>query len=84
MARTIEGLQAGDRLEPAKDDPTLLTANNKRGLRFSAGAAEKMQKFLNRGYEIVSIHAEYIVIWKRKEDDKQYRVVLPLIKLKKK
>jgi ATP-dependent DNA helicase RecQ len=83
VARTIESLQAGDRLELAGDDPNLLTASNKRVLRFSSNAAEKMQKFLNRGYEIVSIHAEYIVIWKRKEDDKQYRVVLPLIKLQK-
>jgi hypothetical protein len=82
VARTIESLQAGDGLEPAKDDPTLLTTNQKRVLRLSASAAEKMQKFLNRGYEIVSIHAEYIVIWKRKEDEKEYRVVLPLIKLK--
>jgi ATP-dependent DNA helicase RecQ len=83
VAKTIESLQAGDGLEPAKDDPTLLTASNKRVLRLSASAAEKVQKFLNKGYEIISIHAEYIVVWKRKEDDKQYRVVLPLIKLQK-
>ena len=29
-------------------------------------------------------HAEYIVIWKRKEDEKEYRVVLPRIELQKK
>jgi ATP-dependent DNA helicase RecQ len=83
VARAIESLQAGDRLELSGDDPNLLTANNKKVLRFSSSAEEKMQKFLNRGYEIDSIHAEYIVVWKRKEDDKQYRVVLPRIKLKK-
>jgi hypothetical protein len=64
VAKAIDGLQSGDGLEPAKDDPNLLIANNKRVVRLSASAAEKVQKFLNRGYEIVSIHAEYIVIWK--------------------
>lgn len=83
IIKNIKSLQAGDILAVSEHDPTMLTYNKSSVLKFSNSGAERIEKFLNRGYDIESIHAEYIVIWKKKEDEEQYRIVLPRIELHK-
>jgi hypothetical protein len=50
---------------------------------FSTSASESLKKFFDKGYKIQSIHAEYMVTWKKKEEERQYRVVLPRLELQK-
>jgi ATP-dependent DNA helicase RecQ len=84
IIKTIKSLSAGDPLTAAKYDPTILTYKNSKTLKYSSNGAERIEKLLKRGYRIESIQAEYIIIWKRKEEKEQYRVVLPLIEFRKK
>ena len=83
IIKTIKNLAAGDLLSAAGHDGTILTYNGNNVLKYSSNGAERIGKLLNRGYRIESIQAEYIIIWKRKEDEEQYRVVLPLVEFRK-
>ncbi|MCK5200958.1 MAG: hypothetical protein KAR21_21540, partial [Spirochaetales bacterium] len=40
-------------------------------------------KWLNNGYTILTAQAQFILLWKDKEEDKEYRIVLPNLRLKK-
>ncbi|MCK4762150.1 MAG: RecQ family ATP-dependent DNA helicase [Candidatus Aminicenantes bacterium] len=79
--KTIKNLQSGDVLLLSEHDPTILTYRGQNILKFSNSGADRIERFLRRGYAVLSLHAEYIVIWKKKEDEKQYRIVLPRIEL---
>jgi hypothetical protein len=81
---TVKTLQAGDRLEISQRDPRIVYAKDREVLMFSTSASENLQTFFDKGYRVKTIQAEYIVIWKKKEDDCQYRVVLPRVELEKK
>jgi ATP-dependent DNA helicase RecQ len=83
VVETVKTLQAGDPLTVSQRDPRLVYADGREVLMFSAAASENLKKFVEKGYVIQSILAEYIVIWKKKEDNRQYRVVLPRVELKK-
>jgi ATP-dependent DNA helicase RecQ len=84
VMETIKTLQAGDKLTISQRDPRIVYTDDKEVLMFSIGASENLKKFSDKGYGIKSIHAEYIVIWKKKEENIQYRVVLPRVELLKK
>jgi len=78
---TIRTLQAGDPLEISKEDSDSVLFNGRKILKFSTAVLEKLHKFLLKGYRPERIHAEYIVVWKHKEQNKNYRVVLPRLEL---
>jgi ATP-dependent DNA helicase RecQ len=76
-------LQAGDRLTISERDPRIVNAGGREVLMFSTGALENLKKFFDKGYRIQSIHAEYMVNWKKKEGEGQYLIVLPRLELRK-
>lgn len=77
----VKMLQAGDSLSVSHDNPRILTSDNMEVCMFSAAAFDRLKGFFDRGYRIKSIRAEYIVVWKRKEDNKYYRILLPRVEL---
>jgi ATP-dependent DNA helicase RecQ len=83
VIETVKTLQAGDSLAISERDPRIVYADGREVLMFSTSAAENLQTFFDKGYRVKSIHAEYIGIWRKKEDDQQYRVVLPRLELEK-
>jgi hypothetical protein len=84
VVEAVKNLQAGDRLTLSRYNPNAVTVGGTEILRFSTGAAEKIQRFLDKGYVVTGIYAEYIVVWWKKEEDRPYRVVLPRLELQRK
>lgn len=81
VIETVKNLRAGDPLDLSEDRPGIAYADGEEVLMFSAAGSENLKRFFDKGYRLHSIRAEYIVVWKKKEDARQYRVVLPGVKL---
>jgi ATP-dependent DNA helicase RecQ len=81
VSRVVDTIQAGDELDFIDKIPLDIKYNGKKIIVLSDGGADKVKSFLDRGYRIDGIRAEYIVSWKKKEEDHPCRVVLPLLEL---
>ncbi len=84
VVEAVKSVQAGDRLTLSWHNPNAVTVRDTEILRFSTSAVEKIQKFIDKGYGVTGIYAEYIVVWWKKEEDRPYRVVLPRLELQRK
>ncbi len=40
-------------------------------------------KWINKGYNVLTAQVQFILLWTDKVDDKEYRIVLPILRLKK-
>lgn len=50
---------------------------------FSKNFKEKVEHYLKKGYQIVDGEANFIVLWYDKAEQKEYRIVLPILYLQK-
>jgi ATP-dependent DNA helicase RecQ len=84
VIRNVNKLASGDKLAVARDDPfKFVNESGNPVLKLSTQFKEKIRTLFEKGYHVAHCKAGYIIIWKDKEDLKNYRVVLPDIILKK-
>ncbi len=84
VAYNIQQLKAGDILFPDTSDPFTLTDQHHNAvLKYSKAFKEKVSTFLEKGYAIHNAMAKYIVLWYDEESNREYRVVLGALRLKK-
>ncbi len=81
VKKAVKEVQAGDPLVVSERDPYILCFKGDYILNLSASARQRLQKLFQRGYHIASIQAEYVAVWKKKEDDHSYRIILPRLEL---
>lgn len=80
----IKNLTSGDSLFPGEQEHTLYNSAGRAVLYFSKHFSTELQdKWLNKGYRIDSAQARFIIIWKDPTEEKEYRIVLPNLRLKK-
>ncbi len=78
----VKQLPSGQELIPYSEDPTLFqTAAGDPILKLSQAFSTKLQAYLDKGYQLEQIHAQFIVVWKDKETGEEVRVVLPEVRL---
>ncbi|MEP5636357.1 MAG: ATP-binding domain-containing protein, partial [Maribacter dokdonensis] len=89
--RVLKNIKTGELLQQDEMDfggkkaPGLKKSNNGNLLLFSKKFVEdKYNPMLGNGYRLSKARVEYIVFWYNKEDDKQYKIVLPRLTFKKK
>lgn len=87
----IKTLKTGDVLEKSmmffgeNKAPGLSKPGNGNMLLFSQNfIRKKLVPFKEKGYELASAKVEYLVYWYDKDDDKEYKVVLPRLRFEKK
>ena len=86
----LKTIKTGDKLEK---DVKVFGDNEAPGLRVNSKGnlllfskkfvTEQYEPMLRKGYEIKSASAEYIVYWYNRNDDKEYKIVLPRLKFEK-
>jgi ATP-dependent DNA helicase RecQ len=81
VSRAVNNIQAGDELDFVAKIPLDIKHNGKKIIVLSDNGTAKIKSFLDRNYAIDSITAEYIVAWKKKEEENRCRIVLPVIRL---
>jgi hypothetical protein len=81
VSRAVNHIQAGDELDFVAKVPLDIKHNGKKIIVLSDNGTAKIKSFLDRDYTIDSITAEYIVAWKKKEEESRCRVILPVIQL---
>lgn len=86
----LEGIQhisskltAGDELFANEDEDRLKTINHKFALKFSKKFRTEFERWKDLGYSFGKAKVNFIVWWYSKDDDKEYRVVLPEIVIQK-
>ena len=50
---------------------------------FSKKFSEKLSKYLKQGYQLSGAEVNFIVMWQDKNIDKEHRIVLPIVYLRK-
>jgi ATP-dependent DNA helicase RecQ len=84
VSKSISNLMAGDKLFLSEDKTGLLSKNKKWVVKFSASFKEKINRWVNNGYTCDEASINYIVYWIDKDDNKECKVVLPVMKMSKK
>lgn len=85
MIEHVRALKSGQELFPEAGNPALFqTATGNRILKLSRAFSTNLQAYLDKGYQLEQIHAQYIVVWKDKETGEEVRVVLPAVRLSRK
>ena len=86
----LKTIKTGDKLEKDikifrhGEAPGLAKENHGNLLLFSKKfVAEHYNPMLKKGYDIISATAEYIVYWYNKDNEKEYKIVLPRLKFEK-
>jgi len=80
----IKNLTAGARLYTGERENTLYASNGRAVLYFSKRfSSEIEEKWLHKGYRIESAQARFILVWKDPAEEKEYRIVLPSVRLRK-
>ena len=80
----IKNLTAGDSLFPGEQKHTLYNSAGHAVIYFSKHFSSELQdKWLNKGYHIETAQARFIIIWKDQAEEKEYRIVLPSLWLRK-
>ena len=86
----LKAIKTGDTLKkdtikfPNNEAPGLAKGNQGNLLLFSRKfVAEQYQPMLNKGFDITEARVEYIVYWYNKDEDKEYKIVLPRLTFKK-
>ena len=77
-------LTAGDELFVNEDGDRLKTMNRKFVLKFSKKFRAEFEKWKEAGYAFSKAKVNFIVWWYSRDDDREYRIVLPEIVLQKK
>lgn len=84
---TIQDLLTGDLLQSdtvifaANEAPGLASARGGNVLLFSREFIEnRLDSFVANGYTLVSARVEYLVYWYDKDEDKEYKIVLPRLR----
>ena len=73
-------IMSGDKLEISKDDPNILHDKRRRAfIKYSKFFQCEYEKLLEKGYSVKNIEVGYVVVWRDKDDNKEYRVILPRI-----
>ena len=63
---------------------TLYTEDGHEVLYFSKSFIDTLeQKWKHKGYSIRTSKAQFILLWKDSQEDKEYRIVLPSLRLRK-
>jgi ATP-dependent DNA helicase RecQ len=84
VIKNVNKLTAGDKLAIARNDRfKFINESGNPVLKLSTQFKERISTLFEKGYHVDSIKAGYIIVWRDKEDMKNYRVVLPDIILKK-
>jgi ATP-dependent DNA helicase RecQ len=71
----VEALASGQPLKPHAEG--LADEEGRLVLKFSRSFQEKMEDYLRMGYTLREARVNFLVFWKNREDDREYRVVLP-------
>ncbi|MDZ7794916.1 MAG: RecQ family ATP-dependent DNA helicase [Spirochaetia bacterium] len=80
----VKNLTAGDILFTGDQENTLYTSTGRAALNFSKRfSTEIKEKWINKGYHIESAKASFILVWKDQTEEKEYRIVLPSLRLRK-
>lgn len=80
----IKKIISGEQLFTGPIGDILYSNSGREILTFSTKFYSDIQaKWLNKGYNILTAQAQFILLWKDKEEDKEYRIVLPSLRLKK-
>jgi len=61
----------------------LKTQNKKYALKFSKKFRESFDNWIRAGYTFCNATANFIVLWYNKEEERDYKIVLPMIMLRK-
>jgi len=81
----VRQLSSGQELLPLEKDLTVFeTPTGKSVSRLSNHFSKHLQSYLDKGYHLEQIRAQYIVVWKDKETGEEVRVVLPELRLEEK
>ena len=82
--RRMKSLQAGDPLFFSQDPLSgLNSAEGKKVVKFSTSFKEKLRQFIDKGFKPEQAEAAHIIVWFSEEDNRDYRVILPKIIIKK-
>ncbi len=82
VAGNISNLLAGVKLVLSDDKVHLKTETGRVVTCFSKEFNIKLSRWFEKGYQFHDAWIHFIVYWKEKESQKEYRVVLPVIRLK--
>ncbi len=82
IQNVISKIVAGDELRLSDNEDGLKTVWGKYVLKFSKKFNEAFEKWKEAGYKFEKAKIKYVVWWYSKDDDKEYRVVLPEIELR--
>lgn len=84
IRHNVQNLRSGALLFTSEENPGLFyTAPRRNILRLSKAFAECLQAYASNGYLLEEARALYIVVWFDQEEGKNYRVVLPELRLRK-
>ncbi|HMQ60158.1 MAG TPA: RecQ family ATP-dependent DNA helicase [Flavilitoribacter sp.] len=84
VARAVKNLLPGQILKQDQEITALFTdLSGERILWLSKKFAGRFERYLNMGYQLEEAKAQYVVIWHDEKTDKDFRVVLPELRLKK-
>lgn len=76
----LKGLSSGDKLTILPEG--LGNAKNELLLKYSKGFAAKLNNYISKGYIPANAHVNFIVNWKNENNDKESKIVLPVLFLR--
>jgi ATP-dependent DNA helicase RecQ len=83
VAGNISKLLAGVKLVLSDDKIHLKTETGRLVTCFSKDFSQKLNRWFDRGYVFQDACVHFIVYWKERESQKEYKVALPLVRLRK-
>lgn len=83
IQNTVSNLFAGEELLLSEKNDGLKTQNKKYALKFSKKFRESFDNWIRAGYTFCNATTNFIVLWYDKEEEREVRVVLPKLELKK-
>ncbi len=76
----LKDLSSGDKLTILPEG--LGNAKNELLIKYSKGFAAKLNNYISKGYITANAHANFIVYWKNENNDKESKIVLPVLLLR--
>ncbi|MBF0274128.1 MAG: RecQ family ATP-dependent DNA helicase [Nitrospinae bacterium] len=74
----IKKVKPGDKLSIFDNQPDIFHHKEYGEVcQFSKAYNEQLQLLIKKGYRVTDIEIDYLVVWKDKEENKEYRIVLP-------
>jgi ATP-dependent DNA helicase RecQ len=83
VAHSVSNLLAGVKLILSDNKFHLKTETGRVVTRFSRDFGQKLNRWFLKGYQFHDAYIHYIVYWKERDNQNEYRVVLPVVRLKK-